>query len=414
MKKMALVVLLAMLAGVVYAGTPWVSGLKGEEEDKISVKFSGRIMADVNAADSGIWPEQLGTEFRRLRLSLSGRMYENVVFKTQFEFGAVGVTAKSGPALYDDPTTAEDDIEGTPLTVVTKAGKGVTLKDVYIGVKCPSLGTICAGNKNMALSLDDTTSSRHITFIERALPTTADITPYWQMGVSLHNSLLDDTLHYQVGIYNDGNGGYSQGPSLGYGGRVSVQPVADDNLAVHVGTGAWYRDLDEAAFSTRPELHMAPAHIGGSLPSDAVVAFALETGVSVGPAHAQAEYVGAYVDAAEGSADANIGGYYVQAGVFLTGEHRRIRDTWQRVKPKENFAPGTGIGAWELKARYSNLDLNNGGMSGGVENNVTVGVNWYLNPYARVTCDYIFIDVKGGENGDVSGSGGAVRFATDF
>jgi len=414
MKKMLFVVVLVMLASVVYADTPWVSGLEGEEEDKMSVKAAGRIMVDVNAADSAIWPARLGTEFRRLRLSLSGKMYENIVFKTQFEFGAVGVKAQSGPVTYDDPTTAEDDIEGTSLAIVTKAGKGVTLEDAYIGVKCPSLGTVCVGNKSMALSLDDTTSSRYLTFAERALPTTAGINPYRQMGVSLNNSLLEDTLHYQVGIYNESRVGYSKGAALGYGGRVSVQPMVDDGLAVHVGAGAWYRDMDEATFGTRPELHMAPVLIRGSLPSDAVVAYALETGVSVGPAHAAAEYVGAYVDAAEGSADANIGGYYVQVGLFLTGEHREIRDTWQRVRPKEDFGPDKGIGAWELKARYSNLDLNNGGMAGGVENNVTAGVNWYLNPYTRVTCDYVYIDATGGPKGDVSGSGGAVRFATDF
>ena len=414
MKRMVLVVVLAMTAGVVYGGTPWASGLKGEEEDAMSVKLSGRIMVDMNTADSSIWPEQLGTEFRRLRLSLSGTMYENVVFKTQFEFGSVGVKAQSRSVVIDDPTSTEDDIEGTPLTLVTKAGKGVVIKDAYIGVKCPSLGTVCVGNKNMTLSLDDTTSSKHLTFVERSLPTTADINPYRQMGVSLHNSLLEDTLHYQVGIYNDSRSGYSEGASLGYGGRMSVQPIVDDGLAVHVGAGAWYRDLDEAVFKTRPELHMVPSLIGGSLPSDAVVAYAVETGVSVGPAHAAAEYVGAYVDAAEGSADANIGGYYVQVGLFLTGEHREIRDTWQRVKPKENFGPGKGIGAWEVKARYSSLDLNDGGMAGGVENNVTAGVNWYLNPYTRVTCDYVFIDAAGGPNGDVSGSGGAIRFGTDF
>src|SRR5262249_54591206 len=42
-----------------------------------------------------------------------------------------------------------------------------------------------------------------------------------------------------------------------------------------------------------------------------------------------------------------------------------------------------GIGAWQIGARYSWLDLNDQGINGGVIQDVTLGLNWFLNPYMK-------------------------------
>jgi phosphate-selective porin OprO/OprP len=71
------------------------------------------------------------------------------------------------------------------------------------------------------------------------------------------------------------------------------------------------------------------------------------------------------------------------------------------------FLPGRGWGAWEIAARYSDLDLNwhqgvpgtlcQGGfigcIRGGEEKIWTLGVNWYLNDNARMLFDYMIIGV---------------------
>lgn len=43
-----------------------------------------------------------------------------------------------------------------------------------------------------------------------------------------------------------------------------------------------------------------------------------------------------------------------------------------------------GHGTWEIAARYSYLNLNDGPIDGGRINDVTLGLNWYLNQYTKM------------------------------
>jgi phosphate-selective porin OprO/OprP len=54
----------------------------------------------------------------------------------------------------------------------------------------------------------------------------------------------------------------------------------------------------------------------------------------------------------------------------------------------------SGVGAWELALRFSMIRLNDENIAGNDLHDFTAGVNWYLNPYARVRFNYIraFLD----------------------
>jgi phosphate-selective porin OprO/OprP len=83
----------------------------------------------------------------------------------------------------------------------------------------------------------------------------------------------------------------------------------------------------------------------------------------------------------------------VQASYFLTGERRPYKSgVFGRVRPKKNFSPANDSwGAWELAARYSWLDLgaDEASMNGGELDDIAFGLNWYLNPNARIMWDYV-------------------------
>jgi phosphate-selective porin OprO/OprP len=45
-----------------------------------------------------------------------------------------------------------------------------------------------------------------------------------------------------------------------------------------------------------------------------------------------------------------------------------------------------------MAARFSSLDLNDEEVEGGSSDNMTLGVNWYLNRQIRLTANMVFVD----------------------
>ena len=60
--------------------------------------------------------------------------------------------------------------------------------------------------------------------------------------------------------------------------------------------------------------------------------------------------------------------------------------------------------------RYSNLDLDSGSIMGGQMKDLTLGLNWYLNPNSRVMLNYVKSKVS--DIGNASAI--QMRFQVDF
>jgi phosphate-selective porin len=103
----------------------------------------------------------------------------------------------------------------------------------------------------------------------------------------------------------------------------------------------------------------------------------------------------------EGKISPEFDGFYIYGSYFLTGESRNYSTSsgaFDRVKPKTDFHPTEGgWGAWEIGLRYSNIDLSDGNVNGGEADNITVGLNWYLNPNVRWMANYVYSDVENRE-----------------
>ena len=85
--------------------------------------------------------------------------------------------------------------------------------------------------------------------------------------------------------------------------------------------------------------------------------------------------------------------------------------------PRSNFFwtnGGSSPGAWEFKARYSRLNLND--INRGEYNDYTFGVNWYWTDRTRIMFDWIHPETTvaarpfGAVNADIIG----IRFDTNW
>lgn len=370
----------------------WKEGIRLDSKDEnFKLKIGGRIQTDWATIDpdselEDYFPELKGTgvEFRRARLYTSGTVYGSVDFKVQYDF----------------------------------AGGDADFKDVYLGLKgVPGVGHIKVGHFKEPFSLEELTSSKYITFMERSLPNA--FSPSRNTGLMLHNPVLDKRMTWAVGYfyntddYGDTFEGYS---NTNLTARLTGLPwyTEDGEKLLHLGLSYSSQSRDEAKttvrYRARPECHLSPDRLvdTGSIAADGVSLINPEVALVFGPFSLQAEYTTASVDStAENGPE--FSGYYVYASYFLTGEHRNYKTSeaaFDRVKPRNNFhSKNGGAGAWEIALRHSHIDLNDEGISGGKENNTTLGVSWYLNPNTRVMFNYVSADLEertGVDDGSVS------------
>jgi phosphate-selective porin OprO/OprP len=194
-------------------------------------------------------------------------------------------------------------------------------------------------------------------------------------------------------------------------GRFTWMPFYDEESGgryyMHLGTAHSYRGTTNhvVSFRAQPEARLGAATPNvpffvdtGEITSSQFSLHEIEFAWSMGSLYLQGEYFLAPVNQT-GGPNPNFRGWYAQAGYFLTGEHRPFRretGTFDRVMPFTEFfrvrtrqGVRQGCGAWEIAARISHLDLSSANIEGGRLTDFTVGLNWYLTPYMRITTNYV-------------------------
>ncbi len=362
----------------------WKNGLKFETADKefqlgigVLVRNDWAWFADKDM--KGVVGDlQDGTEFRFARLSISGKMYDNISFKAQYDL----------------------------------AGGDADFADVYIQLNdLPVVGHLRVGQFLEPITMECNTNPYLTTFMECGLPITAFF-PGRSTGAMIFNTAHNKRMTWAVGVFKNHTDSYGNDVGDGdyaYTGRVTYLPwyESQENL-LHLGISYSHRTPDDKQqrFRSHPESHIAPFFVDtGVFEAKSVDIIGLEAAWVHGPLSVQAEYMQTLVDAVN-RRDASMQGFYIFGSYFLTGEHRpynRECGLFGRVIPKKNYSnkPGGGKGAWELAARYSYLDLDDGSINGGRLQDFTFGVNWYLNPNTMVSWNYVFADLADGGDADI-------------
>ncbi len=267
----------------------------------------------------------------------------------------------------------------------------------YSGLKPVKL---TAGQFKEPFSLETLTSGRYTTFIERA--SLAAFAPSRNIGFAA--STNGDNWSATLGTFR-GNSSNAATDDEGTAitARAHFAPIAEKDMSIHLGAAASHRTpdapADSAKFESRAETNLASiksVSTGTIKNVDSTNLFGLEAAGVWNSLSVQGEYVMADVNRQNGLADLSYNGWYTQASYFLTGETRNYdaaKGIFGKTKPKSNFSlKDGGLGAWEVAARHSNLDLNDSTLSGGRMKNNTIGLNWYPNEYFRFIADYIMVD----------------------
>lgn len=299
---------------------------------------------------------------------------------------------------------------------VDVADNQVSVKDAWIGYEGLRSSSITVGNFKEPFSLEELTSSRYLTFMERALPNA--FAPSRHLGIGY--STWRDKWRFAAGLFGQSVGDQVKGADQGYGftGRLTYAPIRDNTRTVHLGVAGSFRtpDADVAKpdrvqFRSLPEAHLDRTRFldTGRLRDVAhFTLLGLEAAAVFGPVSLQGEYIKSAVKRKNGAPDVNFDGSYVSASWFVTGESRPyiVKDgEFGRIIPRRKS------GALEVAVRYSMLDLNDfrGGITGGKATNITLGSNWYLNPNIRIMANYMIVN-----NDAHADAAGTLRGDDDF
>jgi phosphate-selective porin OprO/OprP len=270
-------------------------------------------------------------------------------------------------------------------------------------------------------------------------------------GIQVMNSNEEGDIGWQVGEFKNTTNPFGFSNSSGGSmtvGRLVYLPVFEDEgrKLVHLAisgrtmeprrqytsfdrkTGVPIGDeITAVRFRSRGDIRNGPPGPLNSIYADSGLLqgtwqnmIGLEFVGNSGPFSFQSEYFGSWLYNARttsaGGLNTNgfqpppgtsVGTVYYQAGYaevlyFLTGESRTYSKIEYRVDrpiPHNNFYAfrdrsarrnqwNISEGAWQVGARYNYLCLNDSGVNGGVLNGMTLGLNWLLNPNARVYFNY--------------------------
>lgn len=337
--------------------------LEMESRDgKFAMGISGRIQADAYAIDdddSTVNPMGNGMEFRRVRLAVAGKMFGDWRYKLEADY----------------------------------AGNAISIADAYIETDLAEGLGIRAGHFKEYYGLENLSSDNYNTFMEASLASI--YTPSQVMGVGM--TYTDGKLFgVQGGFFTPGvaNGGVGESSDWSTTGRAYIAPKVGSGI-IHVGLSGSYRGFESSAttkFEQRPEAHAAEKVLRTGNITNPVneVRFGPELAAIFGPVTVQGEYSWSEIERANGLASVSTEGGYAEASWFVTGESRNYgvkTGTFGRTK---------ATNAIQLAARFSHLALDDQALTDarrGVENNVTLGANYYFNPNVRLMLNYIRADV---------------------
>ena len=371
------------------AAVPSWKGAPQSEDKQAGWSFKpfGRLQYDVGHVGSpdGVGNSGLGfsNELRRGRIGVEGSMPGGFGYKIELDF-------------------ADNALEVTDAFLSYAPAKDVSL---------------VIGQHNSFQSLEELTSSRFLSFMERAAFTDAF---NFERRVGLSATYSAGSVIAQAGLFTDNIGDLGDigddDNAVSVDGRLVFAPKLG-GTQLHLGGSAHHRDNNDVAslagtrYRQRPFVHSTDVRFLATptLNVEKETSYGLEAAAIRGPLHATAEAHWLTADAGAAGDPTYFGGY-AELGFFLTGETLGYRGgRFDRTKVLKPVGNG-GAGAFQVNLRYDYLDLNDDGIRGGKQSGYQASLIWIPQDYVRFLLNYAHLSY---EDAAIAAAGGDRAYGID-
>ena len=337
-----------------------------DKEEGWSFKPFGRLQYDVGHVGSpdGVSNSGLGfsNELRRGRIGVEGSIPGGFGYKVEVDF----------------------------------ADNAVEVTDAFLSYAASKQVGIVIGQHNGFQSMEELTSSRFTSFMERAAFTDAfnferrvGLSATYASGIVLaQGGVFTDNIEDLADIGDDNN-------AVSIDGRLVVAPKAGDTQLHFGASGASSRQWRRRR-SRRNALPATPLcpHQRRALPRNPGAQRAggnqLRSGSGADPWPLPCRWRGplARLPIPMTAGSPTYFGGYAELGYFLTGETRGYKGgRFDRTKVRNPVGKG-GAGAFQINLRYDYLDLNDDGIVGGKQSGYEASLIWIPQDYVRFLLNY--------------------------
>lgn len=325
-------------------------------------------------------------------------------------------------ALYQQEDTAQNDsffldrarfyLEGVlykyfQYKVETDFTSSTGLRDAYLNVNYLPQANVQIGQYKVPFSYEALLSKRYLDLVERSAVTLSTVNPSRDIGLMLHGRLGGGLLSYQLAVLNgSGQNRADNNSAKDLAARFVLAPfvTSKDSLLSGFNVGGavtfGHQLRSKSIFGITPtgfEFFKAVDVRGDRLRAGGHLAW------FSGPYSLTGEYIYTSEERQKlGKKHEDLSDFVTQGGYIggtwlLSGEKKVFN---RPNRPLLIFLDPTGRmdgwGSWELAARYETFSLDNeaGGKPGALKRNTfeaaRLGVNWYINPWTRVSLEYLY------------------------
>ncbi len=252
---------------------------------------------------------------------------------------------------------------------------------------------VTVGQFKQPNSLEELSSTKNNDFISKAMTTNL-------LAVARRVGVKAEYLQANWGVtgsFYDREMTRNLAQGQGYGLRGYFAPINDANHFLHLGLS--YNDFDSedvnqlasARLRVRPDADLATARLvdtGNFADADGQATTGLEAAYVQGPIKIQAEYMTTDISR-KLNPDFTGDSWYIYGTWNITGESYGYK-TGVVTTPLPD-APASGL--WQLAVRYDEVNLDDGLVRGGKQDNWTLGVNWYWRSNYKLSANYVYVDV---------------------